>query len=1764
MATVLQQQLAAISAKSTDQLNLKAQKQRHSKSLLFEPREASGQSFDTLYQICSEGFDDLCQLDGRFQTFATNLFAPTSIDVEREQLTAKENADLDGVVDKFMGLVCGRLLLRPAQKSVEWLVRRWKAQEYNVSTLLLAFLPYHGHDIFPTLLSILPQQLPPTFNFLRPYVAALQCPPRHAVVAAAINTPAFLSDLSSFVVKTAKRKHHSGVLVGFWASVTAQAVNGLLDHSQSGRPDVRRQKTEDVLLRVLPFLQDALSIHHAPELYMAVCMVMTILATKAQLDDRVLDAMMEAIAGAWTQETLEDGLLCLSVLAEDKAGLDQAPAVSKAILGSDDAVETLSALSARHRTGKLALGLVLSTSNSTKSSTSAETLLSLCDNGGLEKHYEALGRQLFTSLASSSTPEGIKSKQRAVLQHLLNKPTVSSVLERVAKETGQQLESLELTASAAHQIEDYTPMEVDEPVAESTNASIDLEQVLKALPKVPKLGFSFAASDADVAITQAYIDAFTTAGSDQTRIESLIVLPSLQRKRADKSPEFLTFLAATWTSARTATARSKALEDAAGSVSKLPLDFQNLLPFVLAALGDGSQIVRKAAGRLAIAISEQYGSGKKSSKVEEWCKGSVYGSAASGIHTLATDDTKKFLDSAVLPVLEDCVLDATFVSRHIVDQLNGSDLKSALRANVCSWLASHALASGIAPVKLSLLGLLSRTGKIASQARGKTIAPFVSQLASEKTTASKAVEQAVLRTLSHRTSEEVNALEQAAQTGRDDLADMAFKRLSNIFENMKPQLQSFVADALLAQSLEATSDDRQASALEALRNAAISPEVLAHLLDSLPSATSVSDGEQERPSKRQRTSKSAATPEKPKPIDRAKLDNALRRMTRVLELVEAATASQSATKSSEGLPQLLKGLFHLLGELHKWRAIADSDLVYVQALLLGDLLGVVQGLDAEAATKIDRSIIRTDLIVEALRSTSSPQVHNTALLLISKLASLVPDTVLHSVMPLFTFMSSNTLRQADNYSNHVVSMTVESIVPPLAASLRKKGRDLVSGAAELLLSFTAAFEHMPLHRRQGTFQHLVQTLGPDDVLFAVIAMLVERYPSDNGLPAFIRDLCNGCSVSTQLGATRQYLDLVVESCTLKRPLADTVLGFGEKNAEQAKASVAVLLEGLPIVLENSGFRRKLASDMQKSDEKAESVRTLYGHILERIVSFPKLPTTKGGIDVGKDARILAANDRALEALLTLMPTEDFINASASLMQAGSEQTRTQVFASLTKRVGEAKQSNTSLRKVFIDALPNCTVFLHSMHPVAVRQAAIECVDGIVEKYGRLDRAVCASAAEAVAGDAALRSDSSALRIASILCLASMVEHLGEELLGIVPSIANTTLTYAEGHPEDSKMKNAIFSFLNALLDSMPFVLSGAYLDRAVITASKSVANGAERSWAVAQFASLAAKKVAFAELVASLGSVWDTVAAAGADAAALCVEMLQAGIKQNTKATVTKSASVLFPVMLKTFDLRRSLDESTEEDEEDDKAPIVYAQTCQTAMDMVLKLNDATFRPFFIKLIAWAADELPKSDAEGRTKRGIALYEFAYALFQQLGSLVTSYSSFMLENAVTVLRSAQKQTHPELVEAVLRAMSSSFRHDESEGGFWSAPQHFDAIREPLVSLLAVTSIPSTSTISSITALAAAVSQSADHLKALNTNFTRFIRHQDPAVRLAAVQTQRSITDELKFDWLNLLPEMLPVIAELLEDSDEGVERETVAWTRGIEAVTGEDLEGMLA
>nr|POE86486.1 u3 small nucleolar rna-associated protein 10 [Quercus suber] len=1793
MATALQQQLAVIAANSIQQLDLKAQKVRHSKSLLFDPKIASSQNFDTIFQICLEGFEELCALDARFLQYGRNLFSEQSKSEDRTQMTAKQNEELDNVLHRFLGLVCNRLLLKPAIKAVEWLVRRFRVHDYNTESLLMAFLPYHTSHIFPTVLSIVPAQLPVNFKFLHPYISSLQSPPRHAILSAMVGSPGLLTAFSQFVLKVTRAKNHSALLLGFWASITAQAVSSIIDASRSGREEIRRQREEDLLLRVLPILQSALSIRNVPELYLGSCMIMTILASKAFLNDKVLDAMMAAVTMTWDAATIEDGLTCLAVIAEEKQNMSQPQAITRTIIESEKAAASLETISQRHRTDKLILAICVGAIEFPviESHRPAMTFaVSLIDRIALSQ--KSLSFLIQTLFIKARDEPGTSAHDQAIsfLEHLASHYDNARLVQEVGLQSGfdqQQLNQQFTIATSSHSIrgemDDFDAsksMLITEP---KSDRALEMSNILESLPDLDTESQSLLNIDNDQ-IFERYADAFIKVAPFAGNVRTFVDLFTTSENVVSIS--LLTFLARFWCSDASPVIRSHAIDLAAVEVDKIkkqPLDLQFIFPYVLAALADDSRRVRKAAAELGHiqTILLNSTSNKTSEKdVRSSCNDHLYRSGIAPIQWLTPSESRKLWSSITASGLENCVLDGGHIKRLLSETLNGSpselklsntesrNLKAALRIASCTYLAGHVAATPVLQVKLHLLQVLHGVGKTASEARKSALLLFVQQwvslssarvdeLCKQQSVDVRTVDRAILGSLSHRSVEEIQSLKMIAKGeigSRPETRSIALTCLKSLWSSMKPPSQIALAEYLLELVLDGDEEKSEASqtlrsdAHEVLQNVHFSSEVLVHLIDHLPNTTDLH--QEAPPAKKRRTSKSDSL--RPAIADPTKLNLAMKRITTVLELVEGATPAQH--------PQLLTGLFRLLDELHHFKTLLGSQLVYVQGLLMSCLLSVVSEIKDVATTNIDRSVVRADLIVETVRTTTSTQVHNTALLLISALASLAPELVLHSVMPLFTFMSTTLLRQSDEYSAHVTDQTVARVIPPLAVSLKKKGKDLVSGVSELLLSFTAAFEHIPSHRRAGLFQHLTRTLGPEETLFAVVAMLADRYSTDMRIIPFVKDLMNNFGALTQLKAFSQYMALLSDALKPKRALSDTILGFGDKAPEQITRAVDTLLMMMAELLKNPVLRKRVAKELNKGGMEAEAVQAIYANLLKQTMSF------------SPDAELKDAAGSVLDALLVLTRTKDFIESSTILMQNGSDhKTHQQVFRALEIRASEAKSSDPSLQPIYIDVLENCCFFIRSDQPVATRHAAITCVDQVVEKFGKTDRPRVVDAAQHIAGAAALGSDDVSLQVISVLCMSTMVEVLGDEFIPLLPKVLGQTLTYLESMLADplefEHLHLAVFTFMETVLDNLPWMFDAVSLDRALnlVVQSTNPVSGLENHVTAAErFCTLASRKLGATETFVAIDRAWSHAVKCGVKGVKLLLSMLQTSVRHHSKSTIAKSTSALFGLILNIHDIRRA-GLSTRTDESAQTVIDELEQLINTiTLDVVLKLNDATFRPFFIRLVEWAISTLPQSDYDGRLDRALSLYSFVGVLSEQLKSIVTSYASFVTDHAASMLSSLPGTTQKEtqLTLQVLKTLTSLFQYDQDD--FWQAPAHFDSVAQPVTSQLGrVADLRTTdAVIPAITELAVAVA-SPEHHKQMNTAIMSYMRSSDAAVRLAAVQAERAITEKLNFDWLALLPEMLPFISELQEDDDEEVERETLKWVEQIEGVTGESLGEML-
>ncbi|KAK7534940.1 uncharacterized protein J3D65DRAFT_629488 [Phyllosticta citribraziliensis] len=1793
MTSSLQQQLAAIAATSTHQLDIKAQKAAHGKSLLFEPKIAASQDFNTLYQICHEGFQELCLLDPRFAAFAQNLFSEQSKTEDRTQMTKAENEELDAAIEGFLGLVGARLLLRPAVKAVEWLVRRFRIHEYNAEFAILTFLPYHDHPVFLTLLSIVPRKISPTYRFLYPYMTSYQNPPRQTIVYTATHTPSFFSALNQYVLKVTKSHHQSPALLSFWASVATQAVDAQLDETKSGRGNIQRQREEDLLLRILPVLNEALSLKNAPELKIGCYMIMTVMASKASLDDKVLNGMMEAIVYSWSLDTLDGALVSVAILAQERQGAKLPKTVARGLLRLERLADRLLDLSQQCRSDRLAFGLVLTIVEKFGKSASSDTTSWL---DVVEKTLQAqiyddrqmaiIVKSLLVTIHRIDQAADVTAEQRDQLADLIirlhQSEAIGRTVTKVIEDEGMDVEQLEMRLKivmrpAIESKQETEDVDMDDSLPALPDASEDLVSTLPAQSTEQSL---LATHDSKLSATLS--KAFLGCVSSEEKLKNFSHAPLL----ADHDTLFLTFLARFWCESQPALARSSALRLATEHLSSLSdgsADFQGLIPYVLNALSDKSAGVRRAAAGLAATLTSK--TAKKATKTSIWAQDSIYGSSSKSIKWLSPEDAFKILSTAVVPSLEECILDGNHIKhvlqsavddrvhKHAGSPAHGPELKSALRAGLCNFLSSHAVNTPLLRVRLGLLSFFDGVGKSASAARVQVVLPAVEKWLSlsqaEATSICKLesldlleVDRSHLRAIGSRDAEGVQLLQKiiGGQFGSDrsNIRQAAFERLRAIWPSLKVNIKQEAAQSLLDLALDpsetAAAQSKRENALETLRAVDLPTQALVSFLDSVPTAVQLP--ENPPASKRRRTSKAEMARFDVR--DTEDTTKAIEKLTLVLELVEGS--------SPENHPELLRGLFQILGELQQYKIQTQSSLVYLQSLIITSLLAIVDQLKTTSET-IDQSAIRADLLVDCVRQNANPQVQNSALLLISSLATSVPDTVLHSVMPIFTFMSSSTLRQTDEYSAHVIDQTISRVIPPLAASLRKRKRDLVLGAAELLLSFTAAYEHIPLHRRLGLFGQLTKTMGPDDSLFAIVAMLLERYPTDKAVKRFTVDLMRLFDPATNLKASKRYLDLVEDALQPKRTVSDALFSLNEKDPDQIQKAAVHLFESLADLLRDVQLHNKVLKALKDDNENAAAIRTVFTQLLERTIELSLK---------FKDTAILRdACGRVLSSILRLLPTPELVKSTDSLLNHSNVEVRRTALKAVEAQAIEVKPNNVSARTALLQFLPRIISVITNTDDSNLKHTAVACIDQISEKFGKKDTSAVAMAAEAIAGEQSLGSKEDRLRIMSLLCLTSIVEILRDDFIPLIPKVLPKAFAYLEesiAAESKSSLHNAVYALLCAILEHIPFMFSGHHLDSALQLSHKSAAadlseeDDANRQ----QFYLLVAQQVDAKEMFGAAERNWDSAVQAGYPAPKEHLAALHRAIEMRSKSTVVKNAQQLFEFLIKAFDLRRTKLMGTKVSDEDAEELIeeigeVERQINAVAITTVMKLNDATFRPFFVRLVEWTASGLPKKEDRGRMLRATSLFVFLDSFFDKLKSIVTGYSSYMLDLAAEVLgkTSEKSSEYVHLLESTLSALAKSFENDEDD--FWTAPSHFSVISGPLLSLIpAFASQPLSEShiIPSLTALAVAAN-SPDHHKALNGAILKYMRSDSASTRLAAVKAEHALTEAIGEEWLGLLPEMLPFISELQEDEDEQVEQETARWIRRIEEVLGESLEGML-
>lgn len=112
-------------------------------------------------------------------------------------------------------------------------------------------------------------------------------------------------------------------------------------------------------------------------------------------------------------------------------------------------------------------------------------------------------------------------------------------------------------------------------------------------------------------------------------------------------------------------------------------------------------------------------------------------------------------------------------------------------------------------------------------------------------------------------------------------------------------------------------------------------------------------------------------------------------------------------------------------------------------------------------------------------------------------------------------------------------------------------------------------------------------------------------------------------------------------------------------------------------------------------------------------------------------------------------------------------------------------------------------------------------------------------------------------------------------------------------------------------------------------------------------------------------------------------------IERQPKSTVVKQSEILSDILIKAFDLRsiqfsQNIAHNFSSDEVEDVEAVIFS----SAVTMIYKLSDATFRPMFSRMWEWATNPTLEVDKSAKQHRQTTLYAFLGVFFHTFKACV--------------------------------------------------------------------------------------------------------------------------------------------------------------------------------
>ncbi len=272
-------------------------------SFLYDFFEAKTIDAETHYSVAVAGLESLAATvnDPAVAAFRETLFSESSKSLDRGVLSAERNAAIDALLEEYLYRVVSRYFAHAdTHRTIEWLLYRYRANEYNTEALIGSVLPYHETRHFVRLLQTVSAVKNPRnslWSWLKP-IQESGVPLTKAVLLNYCTRPTGLEFIRFITDSVFKGTAVDGAGVTFPSFLTSFCVNLLertstalkANNSSSSKPE------QTVLLMVISVVSKAMRSSKAtPQLFTAAYLIFAHLCTTTRLQADVVESFLRSL-----------------------------------------------------------------------------------------------------------------------------------------------------------------------------------------------------------------------------------------------------------------------------------------------------------------------------------------------------------------------------------------------------------------------------------------------------------------------------------------------------------------------------------------------------------------------------------------------------------------------------------------------------------------------------------------------------------------------------------------------------------------------------------------------------------------------------------------------------------------------------------------------------------------------------------------------------------------------------------------------------------------------------------------------------------------------------------------------------------------------------------------------------------------------------------------------------------------------------------------------------------------------------------------------------------------------------------------------------------------------------------------------------------------------------------------------------------------------------------------------------------------------------